>query len=97
MLSESLKSSLILTLLLAAIAFTVGCGSDNSTVQSLKLMPGDTGTSVDQVLNFKAMLGDEPYICGQTYRNIGTQMSDFTAKDFRLYVLIRRFDFYISR
>lgn len=84
MLNKSLKSLLIKTpLLVVVMALATGCGSDDNSPQNLKA--GDVTTAVEQVVNFKAMLGDEPYICGQTYSNIGTQMSDFTAKDFRLY------------
>lgn len=37
-------------------------------------------------IQFKGMVGDEPFACGQAYGNIGTGDSQFVPSDFRFYV-----------
>ena len=37
-------------------------------------------------LNFRGMIGDQPFACGTIFHNVGTGASDFIASDFRFYV-----------
>lgn len=81
---HNLKPFFVLKPLVAVAAVLMAaCGNDNSTQQSSTI--GDQAVDVDQIINFKAMFGEEPYICGQTYSDVGAQSSDYTAKDFRLF------------
>lgn len=76
---DALRPFVVIAMSTIAATCLVACGSDNDTKQELAV-------TTDAMISFKAMFGDEPYICGQTYSDIGTQASSFTAKDFRLYV-----------
>ena len=40
----------------------------------------------DVALNFRAMVGSQPFACGQTYTGLGTTRTTFEPRDFRLYV-----------
>lgn len=37
-------------------------------------------------LNFRAVVGDRPFACGETYHNIGVGQSSFTPSEFRVFV-----------
>lgn len=80
--NKSRTLSVSLTAMPIFFAVLLGaCGSDNN----VNVLQGPVQTT-EVRLNFKAMMGDEPYICGQTYADVGTQETDYTVKDFRVYV-----------
>lgn len=64
-----------LTLALGA-ACAVACGTGASA--------SDAGRSTS--IEFRAEINREPFVCGQTYANVGIASSDFTVTDARLYV-----------
>jgi uncharacterized repeat protein (TIGR04052 family) len=43
-------------------------------------------TPVAVEIHFRGQLGDEPFVCGQEYQNIGTTGGTLTPADFRFYV-----------
>lgn len=77
-------TSFLNSLTLITLLCLAGCGSDSYYEQEASTEEPIMAT--DKVINFKAVVGDEPYICGQTYAGIGTSASDFTFKDFRVYI-----------
>ena len=68
-----LSSGIVLPFSLASLLVTA-CG-DEPAQQTPPLTIG-----------FKAMVGSQPFACGQTYTGVGTTATTYEPKDFRLYV-----------
>jgi uncharacterized repeat protein (TIGR04052 family) len=56
-------------------------------LSALALGCGDSGTSSQPVeLSFDAVVGEEQFVCGTEYSNLGTNDSSLVLSDFRFYV-----------
>ncbi len=62
--------------LMVLSALAVGCGDDASATQEQQ----------DVALNFAAVVGEEPFVCGGTYENLGADDASLVLSDFRFYV-----------
>jgi uncharacterized repeat protein (TIGR04052 family) len=58
---------------MALSALALGCGDGSSNSQQVELA-------------FAAVVGDEPFVCGETYDNLGTTGASLMLSDFRFYV-----------
>ena len=65
-----------LGMVMALGALALGCGDDASAPQQQQ----------DVVLSFAAVVGDEPFVCGNTYENLGANDTSLVLSDFRFYV-----------
>jgi uncharacterized repeat protein (TIGR04052 family) len=65
-------------ILVAALALA-GFGCDSSS-------GGTGGTSQPVTIDFAAMVGDQVFVCGTTYDNLGADDSSLEVSDFRFYV-----------
>jgi uncharacterized repeat protein (TIGR04052 family) len=54
-------------------ALAAGCGDDASAPQQVEL-------------SFAAVVGDQPFVCGNTYENLGANDTSLVLSDFRFYV-----------
>jgi len=54
-------------------ALALGCGDSSSSTQRVEL-------------SFAAVVGDEPFVCGEEYSNLGTTGASLVLSDFRFYV-----------
>jgi uncharacterized repeat protein (TIGR04052 family) len=61
---------------LALSVLALGCGDESS----------GTGTPQDVALSFAAVVGDQAFVCGDTYDNLGANDTSLTLSDFRFYV-----------
>ena len=59
--------------LMALSALALGCGDEASTPQQVEL-------------RFAAVVGDQPFVCGNTYDNLGADDASLELSDFRFYV-----------
>ena len=59
--------------LMALSALALGCGDDASAPQEVEL-------------SFAAVVGDQPFVCGGTYDNLGANDTSLVLSDFRFYV-----------
>ena len=57
-------------------ALALGCGDDASATQEQQ----------DVELSFAAVVGDAPFVCGNTYENLGANDTSLVLSDFRFYV-----------
>jgi len=57
-------------------ALALGCGDDGSAPQEQQ----------DVALSFAAVVGEEPFVCGDTYENLGANGTSLVLSDFRFYV-----------
>lgn len=64
-----------LTLLMALSALALGCGDD----------PSEPGTQ-EVELSFQAMVGDQAFVCGDSYDNLGANDTTIVLSDFRFYI-----------
>ncbi len=75
---------------LAVACFLLGaCGDDHPGTLDAGTpdAPRDAGTSPRAVsLDFKPMVGTQPFACGQTYANMGAEGTTISPRDFRFYV-----------
>ena len=62
--------------LMALSALALGCGDDASAPQEQQ----------DVALGFAAVVGDQPFVCGNTYENLGANDTSLVLSDFRFYV-----------
>lgn len=62
-----------LGILMALSVLALGCGDDAVESQQVEL-------------SFAAMVGDEPFVCGGTYENLGADDASLVLSDFRFYV-----------
>ena len=62
--------------LMALTALALGCGDDASAPQEQQ----------DVALSFAAVVGDQPFVCGNTYENLGANDTSLVLSDFRFYV-----------
>ncbi len=60
----------------ALSALALGCGDESSA----------TTTPQDVELSFAAVVGDQPFVCGNTYDNLGANDTSLVLSDFRFYV-----------
>jgi uncharacterized repeat protein (TIGR04052 family) len=67
-----MRSSLRFTLPLLLLAASIGCAGEPA------------GEPV--ALTFAGMVGERPFVCGETYDAIGSSATSFTAMDFRFYL-----------
>jgi hypothetical protein len=58
---------------MAFSALALGCGDSSSSTQRVEL-------------SFAAVVGDEPFVCGEEYSNLGTTGASLVLSDFRFYV-----------
>jgi len=65
-----------LAILMALGALAWGCGDDGSATQEQQ----------DVDLSFAAVVGDQPFVCGDTYENLGANDTSLVLSDFRFYV-----------
>lgn len=63
-------------IVMALGALALGCGDDGNTAQERQ----------DVALSFAAVVGEEPFVCGETYENLGANGSSLVLSDFRFYV-----------
>jgi uncharacterized repeat protein (TIGR04052 family) len=61
---------------MALSALALGCGDDASAAQEQQ----------DVELSFAAFVGDQPFVCGNTYDNLGANDTSLVLSDFRFYV-----------
>lgn len=54
-------------------ALALGCGDDSSAAQEVEL-------------SFAAVVGEQPFVCGETYDNLGANDTSLMLSDFRFYV-----------
>jgi len=62
--------------LMALGALALGCGDDGSATQEQQ----------DVAVSFAAVVGEEPFVCGDTYENLGANDTSLALSDFRFYV-----------
>jgi len=67
---------------LAAALALAGFGCDSSSGGE----GGTGGTPQSVTINFAAMVGDQVFVCGTTYDNLGADDSSLEVSDFRFYV-----------
>ena len=59
--------------LMALSALALGCGDEGSAPQEVEL-------------SFAAVVGDQPFVCGNPYENLGADETSLVLSDFRFYV-----------
>lgn len=76
-----IRHALVVVLLVAA------CGDDNhATSPDAAVQPDAPDTSPRAVaINFKPMVGAQPFACGTTYSDMGSPQGSITPRDFRFY------------
>lgn len=62
--------------LLALSALALGCGDESNA----------SSTPQEVELSFAAVVGDQPFVCGNTYDNLGANDTSLVLSDFRFYV-----------
>ena len=65
-----------LGMVMALSALAVGCGDDGNAPPEQQ----------DVALSFAAVVGEEPFVCGNTYENLGANGTPLVLSDFRFYV-----------
>ncbi|MGB5265929.1 MAG: MbnP family copper-binding protein [Polyangiales bacterium] len=65
-----------LGILMVLSTLAAGCGDDASSAQGQQ----------DVELSFAAVVGDQPFVCGNTYENLGANDTSLELSDFRFYV-----------
>jgi uncharacterized repeat protein (TIGR04052 family) len=63
---------------MALSALALGCGDESSTSSS-------SSTPQQVELSFAAVVGDQPFVCGNTYDNLGANDTSLVLSDFRFY------------
>lgn len=62
----------------ACVSVLSGCVDDDASPETQAEQP--------LMLNFKAVIGDEDFLCGKTYENVGLGKHDYRAEGLRMYV-----------
>jgi len=62
--------------LMALSVLALGCGDESSS----------SSTPQQVELSFAAVVGDQPFVCGNTYNNLGANDTSLVLSDFRFYV-----------
>lgn len=65
-----------LGIVMALSALALGCGDDGNAPPEQQ----------DVALSFAAVVGEEPFVCGDTYENLGANGTPLVLSDFRFYV-----------
>ncbi len=65
-----------LGMVMALSALALGCGDDGNAPPEAQ----------DVALSFAAVVGEEPFVCGDTYENLGANGTPLVLSDFRFYV-----------
>ncbi|MEM6957331.1 MAG: MbnP family copper-binding protein [Myxococcota bacterium] len=74
------------SLAIACCILTLACGDDDNAGSDEGANPDQTADLRPVTLAFAAVVGDDVFACGQTYANLGTGGSSWTARDLRFYV-----------
>ena len=79
-----MKKVSILSLGLALMVFGCGDDADNGGTGGVGGIGGAPGQGV--TITFAAMVGEDEFVCGETYTGLGSDDSELTLSDFRFYV-----------